>query len=493
MENERLQTCIEQRWARHVMPTLVDYIAIPCVSPAFEPDWDEQGHMIKAAELLADWAQEHLAAIGGATVEIQELPGRTPLLYIDVPGTAPGDAPILLYGHLDKQPAMDGWVAGRSAWSPKMEGDRLYGRGGADDGYALFSAVLALLALEDQHLARPRCVVLIEASEESSSEDLPFYFDQLAARLGSPSLVVALDSMCGNYDQLWTTTSLRGQVAGTLTVRVLDEAIHSGEASGIVPSSFRIATGLLARIEDPETGRITAPDFIVDVPAARLVEADIAANVLGESVFDAMPFARGVKPVNDDVAALITQRSWRAQLAVTGADGLPAVGDAASVMLPETSLKLSLRLPPTLDAGAAGAALKRLLEEHPPYGCHISFDIAFASPGWHAPDTAGWLANALDDASHRTFGQPCVSYGGGGGIPFLNMLGERFPQAQFVVTGVLGPQSNAHGPNEFLHIPTAIKVTAALATIIHAAAVQPAERLPVTPEPASPALLASKD
>lgn len=493
MENERIKSFVEDWWARHVMPTLVEYIAIPCVSPAFEPAWAEKGHMAKAAELLADWARKHLAAIDGATVEVQELPGRTPLLYIDIPGTTAGDDPIILYGHLDKQPEMDGWAAGRSAWSPKLEGDRLYGRGGADDGYALFSAVLALLALEDQRLARPRCVLLIEASEESSSEDLPYYFEHLAARLGSPSLVVALDSMCGNYDQLWTTTSLRGQVAGTLTVRVLDEAIHSGEASGIVPSSFRIASHLLARIEDPTTGRITAPDFIVNVPAMRLAEAGVAAEVLGQSAFDAMPFASGVKSVSDDVTTLISQRSWHAQLAVTGADGLPTVHAAASVMLPETVLKLSLRLPPTLDADRAGAALKRLLEASPPYGCHVSFEIAFTSPGWHAPDTAGWLTSALDEASHRAFGRPCVSYGGGGGIPFLNMLGERFPQAQFVVTGVLGPQSNAHGPNEFLHIPAAIRVTAALAIIIHAAAAQQTERPAPTTEPATLSLLASKD
>jgi len=471
MEYRRLRSYIEDRWNRDALPTLIEYIAIPCVSPAFEPRWEEFGHMVRAAELFANWAREHLSAVDGVAVEIFQLPGRTPLLFIDIPASAVEAEPVILYGHLDKQPAMDGWTEGRSAWTPRLEGDRLYGRGGGDDGYALFSAILALLALNDQNIPHPRCIMLVEACEESSSEDLPFYFDYLEARLGSPSLVIALDSMCGNYDQLWTTTSLRGQIAGTLTVRVLDEAIHSGEASGIVPSSFRIATHLLARLEDPGTGRIIAPDFVVDVPAARLTEAAIAADVLGQSAYDTMPFVAGAQPVNDDVATLITERSWRAQLAVTGADGLPAVNAAASVMLPATSLKLSLRLPPTLDADAAGIALKRLLEERPPYGCQVSFDIAFTSPGWHAPSTADWLAQALDDASIQAFGSPSVGYGGGGGIPFLNLLGERFPDAQFVVTGVLGPESNAHGPNEFLHIPTAIRIAAALALILRAAAI----------------------
>lgn len=477
MDFQHLKRFIEDRWAMSVLPTLTEYIAIPCVSPAFEPDWGMKGHMAEACKLLADWTRKHLATIDRSSVEIHELPGRTPLLCVDIPGTVADDAPVILYGHLDKQPAMDGWIAGRAAWTPTLEGDRLYGRGGADDGYALFSIVLALLALDNQNLPRPRCVLIIEASEESSSEDLPFYFEYLAAKLGSPKLVVALDAMCGNYDQLWVTTSLRGQVAGTLTVRVLDEAIHSGEASGIVPSSFRIATHLLARIEDPATGRIVAPAFIVDVPEARQDEAHKAADVLGQSAYGAMPFIAGARPASDNIATLLTERSWRAQLAVTGADGLPAINEAASVMLPATSLKLSLRLPPTLDADMAGRAMKRLLEDRPPYGCHVLFDIAFVSPGWCAPGTHEWLETALDDASCQAFGRPSVRYGGGGGIPFLNMLGDRFPRAQFLVTGVLGPQSNAHGPNEFLHVPTAIKVTAALSVIILAAASERSERL----------------
>ncbi|MCA0207780.1 MAG: M20/M25/M40 family metallo-hydrolase [Proteobacteria bacterium] len=470
MNNKRIQDFVEGKWATDVMPTLIDYIAVPCVSPAFDPDWAVHGHMMEATTLLANWARQHLTEIEGIVVEIHQLPGRTPLISIEVPATSEEDdnSPVLIYGHLDKQPAMEGWSEGRSAWTAIYDGDRLYGRGGADDGYALFSAVLAILALADQKLRRPRCVILIEASEESSSEDLPYYFDHLAARLGSPSLVIALDSMCGNYDQLWTTSSLRGQVAGTLTVRVLDEAIHSGEASGIVPSSFRVATRLLSRIEDPVTGCITMPECVARVPDARLAEAGLAASILGPSIYEAMPFVVGARPTNQNVTSLLVDRSWRAQLAVTGVDGLPPVGAASSVMLPATSLKLSLRLPPTVDPDAAGQALKACLEDQPPYGAQVSFDIAFVSPGWHAPETAHWLAHALAAASLQAFGRHHAAFGGGGGIPFLPMLQKQFPDAQFVVTGVLGPQSNAHGPNEFLHIPAAQKVTMALAHILHA-------------------------
>lgn len=465
MNFTRLQAFIDATWTADVMAPLIEYMAIPCESPAFDPAWAEHGHMDRAVTLLAGWARSKLADVPGATVEVLTLPGRTPVIFVNVPDQ-PGD-PVLIYGHLDKQPPMMGWVNGRSAWTPVIEGDRLYGRGGADDGYSIFSAVLAILALRAQGAAHPRCMILIEACEESGSEDLPFYIDLLAPRLGAPGVVIALDSSCGNYDQLWVTTSLRGQVAGVLSVRVLAEGVHSGEASGIVPSSFRIATRLLARLEDPDTGEIIAPQFQVEIPPQRRAEAVVSAVALGRGVYDGLPFAEGARPVTEDVTELALNRSWRPQLAITGIDGLPAIASAASVMQPATALKLSLRLPPTLDPTLAGQTLKTLLEADPPYGCKVSFDIDFVSPGWHAPPTAAWLEASLDAGSRRAFGLPGALFGGGGGIPFLTMLGERFPKTQFVVTGVLGPSSNAHGPNEFLHIPTALKITAALAQTLH--------------------------
>lgn len=447
------------------MDTLLEYMSIPCESPAFDPHWAAHGHMDRAAALLADWAREQLAGIAGATVEVIRLESRTPVLFVDIPGSL--GEPVLIYGHLDKQPPMEPWAPGRSAWIPSLEGDRLYGRGGADDGYSIFSAILAVLALREQDVAHPRCLILIEACEESSSEDLPFYIDHLLDRLGRPCLVVALDSGCGDYDQLWATTSLRGQVAGVLGVRVLSEGVHSGEASGVIPSSFRIATGLIGRLEDPDSGEIIAPEFAIRIPDQRRLEAASAAAALGSAIHDALPFVEGAEPVTLDGTELVLNRAWRPQLAVTGIGGLPAIADAASVMQPMTALKLSLRIPPTMDPETAGRDLKALLERNPPYGAEVSFDIDFISPGWHAPPTEPWLSASLERASQRAFGRPGALYGGGGGIPFLTMLGQKFPRTQFFVTGVLGPQSNAHGPNEFLHLPAALKVTAALAHVLH--------------------------
>jgi acetylornithine deacetylase/succinyl-diaminopimelate desuccinylase-like protein len=455
---------VDQCWGDEIVPTLVEYIRIPNKSPSFDPDWAAHGYMDEAVALFERWALSRLASLPGASLEVVRLPGRTPVILIEVPGE--GRDTVLLYGHLDKQPEMVGWAEGYGPWIPRLEGDKLFGRGGADDGYAMFGALSALLALREQGVAHARCVVLIEACEESGSYDLPYYVDHLSDRIGRPSLVVCLDSGCGNYDQLWLTTSLRGIASGTLKIGVLTEGVHSGHASGVVPSSFRIFRRLLSRLEDEETGAIRPPEFYAQIPAERLTEARGAAAALGDTIFTEYPFAPGVAPMTEDLTEAVLNRSWRPQLAVTGIAGLPLPLDAGNVLLPFTEAKLSLRLPPTLDAEQAGALLRTLLEKDPPYGAQVALELGPSAAGWNAPALAPWLEQSLAGASKAAFGTPPAYMGEGGSIPFMAMLGEKFPQAQFVVTGVLGPHSNAHGPNEFLHIPTGKRVSVVIAQVL---------------------------
>ncbi|MGE5271495.1 MAG: M20 family metallopeptidase [Thiohalocapsa sp.] len=469
LDTAKLKKFVDQSWGDAIVPTLVEYIRIPNKSPSFDRDWEAHGYMEGAVRLFEAWARQRLPPLPGASLEIVRLPGRTPLMLIEVPGNSADT--VLLYGHLDKQPEMVGWADGYGPWSPRLDGDRLYGRGGADDGYAMFGALTALLALHDQGVPHARCVILIEACEESGSYDLPFYIDHLADRIGSPSLVICLDSGCGNYDQLWMTTSLRGIAGGTLTVEVLTEGVHSGYASGVVPSSFRILRQLLSRLEDETTGAVRPSELYAQIPPERIIQARAAAAALGATVYSEYPFAPGTKPMADDPAELVLNRTWRPQLAVTGIDGLPKPSDAGNVLLPFTTAKLSLRLPPTVDAKAADATLRRLLESDSPNGARVVYKPEAAAPGWNAPALAGWLEASLAKASQDAFGAPAAYMGEGGSIPFMAMLGERFPLAQFVVTGVLGPHSNAHGPNEFLHLPTGRRVTQVIAQVLadHAA------------------------
>jgi acetylornithine deacetylase/succinyl-diaminopimelate desuccinylase-like protein len=464
MDSTRLKKFVDGIWDDAVVPSLTEYIRIPNKSPAFDPDWEKHGYMRDAVTLMEKWARDRLRALSGATLEVVQLPGRTPVIFMEIPGT--GADTILLYGHLDKQPEMVGWAEGTGPWTPVQKGDRLFGRGGADDGYAMYGALSALLALHEQGVPHARCVLLIEACEESGSYDLPFYVDHLASRIGEPSLVICLDSGCGDYDRLWLTTSLRGTAAGTLTVRVLEEGVHSGDASGVVPSSFRILQQLIARLEDHATGAILPPELYAQIPPQRMDQAKKAAAVLGKDIYAKFPFVPGMQPVTDDLAELVLNRTWRPQLAVTGMEGLPTPGNAGNVMLPFTTARLSIRLPPTLDGSKAIALIKDLLEAAPPYGCAISFGGNEGSTGWNAPALSSWLEDAVSRASRDAFGAEPAYMGEGGSIPFMAMLGEKFPKTQFVVTGVLGPHSNAHGPNEFLHIPTGKHVTMAIASIV---------------------------
>lgn len=468
IDNARLLKSIAHTWDESIVPTLCDYIRIPNKSQNFDPDWAEHGHMDRAAELMRAWCEAN--ALPGMTVEIVRLPGRTPLLFIEIPAAHGGSDEdcILMYGHMDKQPEFTGWAEGLAPWTPVIRNGRLYGRGGADDGYAVFGSVLAVRAIHEQGIAHARCVIVIEAGEESSSPDLPAYIDALAPRIGQPSLVVCLDAECGNYQQFWCTTSLRGNLVGTLRVSVLREGVHSGMASGIAPSSFRIIRQLLERVEDAATGQITLDALQAEIPPDRLSQAEAVARTLGDEVAGKVPFLAGMQPVDPSPLELTLNSTWRPTLSVTGVDGIPALESAGNVLRPTTALVLSFRLPPTVDPQRAADAVKAALERDPPYGAHVSFDVESSMGGWNAPANAPWLESAVQSASQACFGAPAMFMGTGGSIPFMAMLSEKFPGVQFVVTGVLGPQSNAHGPNEFLDIETGKKVTACVSHIVAA-------------------------
>ena len=469
MDPQHTSQFVAEVWDDSIIPALTEYIRIPNKSPAFAPDWQTLGYMQQAAEHLQSWVAG--CGVRGLSHRIVTLPNRTPTLFCEVAGSAPGT--VLLYGHYDKQPEFDGWAEGLAPWSPVLRDGRLYGRGGADDGYAIFSSLTAIAALQEQGLPHPRCVLLIEGCEESGSFDLPFYMDHLADAIGTPDLVVCLDAECGNYDQLWLTTSLRGMLPGTLTVRVLAEGVHSGAAGGIVPSSFRVLRQLIERVEDATTGQLIDA-LHVPIPDGVHEQAQQVASLLGAMNIERFPWAGDTNPGAATPAELVLANTWRPSLAVVGLDGAPAIKDAGNALRPMTAAKLVFRLPPTLDAHQAAATVQEILESDPPHGAQVRFALEHPQTGWCAPRSAAWLTAALDDASKAHFDAPLATMGTGGTIPFMKMLGDRFADVQFAVTGVLGPHSNAHGPNEFLHIATGKRVTACVAHVLHALATRSA-------------------
>jgi acetylornithine deacetylase/succinyl-diaminopimelate desuccinylase-like protein len=464
LDAEAVAAFVDETWEQEIVPQLTEYIAIPNKSPLFDADWAEHGYMEQAVQLIEAWCSAR--GIEGLSVEVVRLEGRTPLIFMEIPGAS--DDTVLLYGHLDKQPEMEGWREDLGPWQPKREGDRLYGRGGADDGYAAFASLTAIEAVQKYGGRHNRCVVVIEGCEESGSYDLPHYIDHLSDRIGEVSLVVCLDSGAGDYERLWSTTSLRGMICGDLKVEVLREGVHSGDASGIVPSSFRVIRQLLDRIEDAGDGRLLLDGFHVDIPQQRVEQAQAASDILGEQTWEQYPFVDGMQPAGKDLTELVLNRTWRPTLSYTGAGGFPALRDAGNVLRPGSAMKLAFRLPPTADHERCVEEVQRVLESDPPYGAQVSFQADKGAKGWNAPALAAWLEEATDAASRTYFGQPPAYMGEGGSIPFMGMLGEKFPAAQFLITGVLGPASNAHGPNEFLHLEMGKRLTSCVAAVVDA-------------------------
>jgi acetylornithine deacetylase/succinyl-diaminopimelate desuccinylase-like protein len=463
----------DRAWDERIVPALRQYIEVPAKSPMFDAQWQAHGYIDRVVRDAAAWVESR--KVSGLKLELIRIDGRTPLILFEVPAThADSTDTIVMYGHLDKQPEFNGWRSDLGPWTPKLDNGLLYGRGGADDGYAVYAAITAIEALDAQGITRPRVVGLIESCEESGSFDLPVYLDKLKPRLGNVALVVCLDSGAGNYEQLWLTTSLRGMVSGVLKVEILTEGVHSGDASGLVPSSFRILRQLLDRLEDAKTGQLLPQSFHCEVPAERVAQARAAAAALGDEVWRRFPWACGadggasLPTTTDPVDALLNRT-----LSVTGADGMPELGNAGNVLRPYTAFKLSLRLPPLVPAHEAAQRLKSLLEDNAPYNARVTFAPdgragALGATGWNAPTLSNWLETALNQASMAHYGAPLGFIGQGGTIPLMNMLAEGFPQAQMMVCGVLGPKSNAHGPNEFLHIPYAKRLTAAVAQVMAA-------------------------
>ena len=471
--DDDVSVAVARLWRHEIVAQLERYIEIPALSPGFDPEWEEAGHIEAAVRQVVAWIESR--PLAGLAVEVQRLPGRTPLIVVEVapfgPASSAGtpEATVVLYGHLDKQPEMSGWRDGLGPWTPVRDGDRLYGRGAADDGYAAFAAIAAIEAVQACRGSHSRCVVLIEACEESGSTDLMQHLDALGDRLGEVSLLVCLDSGCATYDTLWLTTSLRGLVEATLRVDVIEEGWHSGMASGLVPSSFRLVRILLDRIEDAATGQVLLDAAHVDIPEHRRAEAKAMADALDGTGED-FGLVGDLQLMEEDPAEGLLSRTWRPALSIVGADGLAPTASAGNVLRPHTTLKLSLRLPPTVRAQVIASQLVDRLVSDPPLRATVSVEAVDFADGWDEPELSPWLADALHDSARRRFGRPVQLLGEGGSIPFIAMLGAMFPEAQFVVTGVLGPESNAHGPNEFLHLPYAERLTGCIADILDAEA-----------------------
>lgn len=470
-----------------ITKAIEEFVAIPNISPGFDREWDKNGLLDKAARAVASSLSDLLAmwsARGVKTDDIKiDLIGaddaplmdgsrrRSPFVHVSVPafGGADSEGTVLLYGHMDKQPHLDQalWTEEFSPTEAVIKDGRLYGRGGADDGYAPYSAISALMALREQDCAHAESHIIIEGCEESGSEDFDFYLKMLAPELGDVRLIFCIDGICGTYDRLWIANSLRGAVSAEVSVGVLKEGVHSGIASGIVPSSFRIFRSLLSRFEDERTGEVIAHSLRVTIPAEFRRAAERALDVLGREAYDIFPVIDAkMRYEAEDPIELLLNNTWRATVAVTGFDGYPKPADAGNVLLPETRAVVSFRIPPTIDAKEAAREIERIFKTDPPYGAKIDFKLRSAGSGWASVEPASWFDEAIEQSSKEFFGKPAARFGVGASVPIIITLADLYPKCEIMITGVEGPGANAHGPREMLHLPMAAGVTKCIARVI---------------------------
>ncbi len=465
MVSDLAQRINDAWWDEHTA-ALSDFVAIPSISPAFDPTWAGSGHLSAIVDRVADWCLSR-DVLPGLRVHRLTLAGRTPLLIVDIPAHDPSahganQPTVLVYGHLDVQPPGGGWTV-TQPFVAALRDSQLYGRGTGDDKYAPIAAVAAVEALQTSGRSHPHVIVLLETSEESSSVDLPAHLDAYGDLLGKPDLIICLDTFVPDTATLWHSTSMRGIIVADLSVAVASEGMHSGLAGGIAASSFRILRTLLDRLEDSGTGACLLPQLHTNVPATHLEALARQASTPGRPS-DELPLLPTVRPTYDRALDQLLAQSWAPSVAYVGVDGVPATTAAGSVLRPETTVRLSIRLPPTVPAAEAAEALRTALEADPPYGADVRLTVHGAQNGWSTVVDDD-LLSALDRAGAASFGRASSACGGGATIPPLGILAHRFPSTPVLPLGVVTASSHPHGPDEHLDIAAAARLTTAIATL----------------------------
>jgi acetylornithine deacetylase/succinyl-diaminopimelate desuccinylase-like protein len=457
----RLSDYIDKQWDESALPSLCDFIEIPALSPSFDADWEENGYLDAAIETFVSWVKS--LPLEKTTISVHRLKNRSPLLLITIEGDVSNE--VLFYSHLDKQPEASGWSEGKGPWKPVIEDGWLFGRGSVDDGYGGYAGILSVLGLQEQGIAHPTCRFLIETGEESGSPDLELYLDELKPQLGTPDLVIVLDTGGMDYDRLWVTQSLRGIVAGTLSVQVSSVGVHSGHGSGVMPSSFRLARQLLSRLEDEKTGEILPEWLHLEINDEMKKTCSEIVKMKGDEMKD-FPLLEGVKKQVEDPLDIFITMNLKPSLSVIGADGIPPIESAGNVLRTNTDLKISIRTPPGMKASVVAKKVQKLLEENPPNGAHVTAKMTEVADGFLSPQLPESISSALEDACKEFYGNNSMSLFIGGTIPVMAMLQSRYSDSKFIITGAGGPGGNAHGPDEKLHIPTAKKVTKCMSSAV---------------------------
>lgn len=458
---DALKAKLDDYLRQKALPALQKFIEIPNLSRAFDPEWDTNGLQERACQFCIDFAKD--MGVKGMAVEMYKDEGKTPIVFGVVEPTKAGkNKNIVMYGHIDKQPHLtEGWSEGLHPTKPVIRDGLLYGRGGVDDGYNFFTVVCMIKALQDLDIPYGRFVMLYETDEESKSRDIPYYLKKFEKEIGTPDVIFCLDAGSISNKIFSLSTTLRGNINFDLTVRVLEQGVHSGLGSGIIPSSFRIIRNLLDRIECSKSGEIYEL-LQVQVPDDKLAQAKEVVKIMGDDIHKCFCMCKGVQPVCEDLDELYLNNLWRAQLEIIGQEGIPDKNACGNVLRPYTTLRCSLRLPPTITGEDAFEQVKETLTKDPPYGAIVEVTKIGIGSGWNCNEVPNKVVEILDKHNQEIFGTKTLLFGCGGTIPFVKIIQDCLPDTLLCVTGLMLPESNIHVPDENMDIEYWIKFTKSL-------------------------------
>ena len=460
MDKKSFEKYIEKMFTYNLLPTLMDFIRIPNLSPAYDYNWNTNGLLLKAANLIISYAKS--LDIKNANINLIQDKGRTPLIFIDISATRINDTrTVLLYAHFDKQPYGTGWDEDKFPTNPVIINGRLYGRGSADDGYASLSILTAIKACQDHNCPLPRICLIFEGAEESTDEDLTYYFDKLLPVIGNNVIAfIPLDSGCSDYDRLWITNSLRGFIDFDIYIQSLDIDCHFGpEASGRVAENLFLLRKVLDGVMDSTTGDISIDEFFVkEIPKSIEEEMDKEIEIVGDKFFDEIPLYEGVKPVKTDVKEAMINNRWKPSCLTLGIDNCPKSEENGFGVNKSIKVRIGARLPPGVDSKVAAEALKKTISQNTYFGAKVELPYVSFSDGWYLTNFSSRTKNILNKASLEYFGNEVVFTGVGGSIPFISYFQAKYPNCDVICTGILGADSFEHGPNENLNIEACKKM-----------------------------------
>ena len=466
MDTELLKKYVDKQFTLNILPNLMNFIRIPNLSPLFDPNWKTNGYLFKAANLIVSYAKS--LNIKNAEINLLQDSGHTPMVFIEIPASRKNDnRTVIFYGHYDKQPYGTGWDKDKSPTNPVIVDGRLYGRGSADDGYASFSILTAIKTCQEFNCLMPRICCLFEGAEESTDADLKYYFDKLIPILGDNVVAfIPLDSGCPDYDRLWMANSLRGIVDIDVNIQTLDQESHYGpEASGIIAENLFLMRKIYDGLVDSTNGEFKLEEFKIaedKIPAIVMEQMQKEIEIVGDNFIKNIPLYEGVSPLKTDVKELMINNRWKPSCFILGIDNCPKTEDRGFGVSSGINVRMSIRIPPTVDKNKAIEALKKALSDNIYFGAQVKLGYLDYGEGVLLANMSNKVKNILNKASLEFFGNESVFTGVGGSIPFIGYFQSKYPNTDIICTGIVGSDSHEHGPNENLNIEACKKMVCVL-------------------------------